>query len=155
MNKFASLVAAFSMALPSIAQAATLEASGKVAVNRVPVTGSTQVNAGDSISVAPSSSARIVYGPGCSDSVAPGTVGYVKGNSMKDGPSCGAGAANPASAANAGAGAAGGAGAAAGGAAAGAAGLAVGAAVIGIGAGAFLLASKKKDLPVTPAPASP
>jgi hypothetical protein len=159
MKKLTSLIVVVSMALPSFAQAATLEASGKVAVNRNPVSGSTQVKAGDMISVAPGSSAQIVYGPGCREAVAPGTVGYVKGNSLKDGPSCGTGGANQASAANAGSGAAGGAGAgaagAAGGAAAGAAGLAVGAAVIGIGAGAFILASKSKNLPATPAPASP
>jgi hypothetical protein len=141
MKKTVSGLVVIAMLLPSVAQAATLESSGKVSVNRVPVTGTTTVNAGDSVSVAPGSSARIVYGPGCSENVAPGTVGHVKGNSLKDGPSCGPGAANPVSAANAGAGAGAGAAGAAGGAAAGA--LAVGA--VALGAGALLVLTKNKS----------
>lgn len=132
------------MLLPSVAQAATLESNGKVTVNRAAVTGSTTVKAGERVTVAPGSSARIVYGPGCSEAVAPGTVGFVKDNSLKDGPSCGAGAASPGSAASAAAGS----GAAAGGAATGA--LVIGA--VALGAGALLALNKSKD---APRPASP
>jgi hypothetical protein len=151
MKKLTSSIVAIAMLLPALAQAATLEASGKVTVNRTAVSGTTSVKAGDSVSVAPGSSARVVYGPNCSEAIAPGTVGYVKGNSLKDGPSCGAGGVNPASAANPGAASAAAAGSgAAAGATAGA--LAIGA--VALGAGALLALKKSKDLPAVVA-ASP
>jgi hypothetical protein len=141
------------VAFPAIGRAASLEVSGIVAVNRVPVTGTVPVAIGDSIMVAPGARAQILYDNGCRENVAPGTVDYVKGDgSLKDGPICAAGtgpgstsAANAASSSASGAGASG---AGAAGSGASAASVAAGAAVIGLaGFGAYKLGRNRPASP--------
>ena len=93
MKKIAVLLAVAMMA-STAGHAATLEATGQVSVNRgsgfLPVSGAAQVSPGDRVMVGPGASAQIVYDGGCREVIAAGSVGYVKGASLKDGPVCAA-----------------------------------------------------------------
>jgi hypothetical protein len=139
MKLATAIVLMASLGMSSVVNADSLQTSGQVSVNRgtgfEPVEGTVPVKVGDKVLVGPGASAEIMYLGGCRESVPAGTVGSVKGGSMKDDDkACGA---TGHGAAGSGAGAAG--------AGAGIGGVAVGAAVVAGVVGGVLLINKNKS----------